>query len=79
MEFRTFGPDDPRNAHLRRAGEAVVTVGRVLEFTEGDRVEIQRLATELLEAVEKKQPGMAQIILKLFKVTQRAIARSHAS
>jgi len=59
--------------------QSTVKVGRVLEFTEADRLEIHRHATLLLETVEQKRPGAAQIILSLFKVTQRAIARSHAT
>jgi len=59
--------------------QASVTVGRRIEYTETDRQEIQALAEELLFKVKHAEPGVAQLILRLFKITQLAIARSHAS
>jgi len=58
---------------------AVVEVGRVLEFTEEDRRELLPIAHELLYSIEHRRPGMALLILKEFKIVQRAIARSHAT
>ncbi len=54
-------------------------IGKMIEFTEDDRQEIARLAERLRYAVEHRHPGVAQIILRLFKITQGAIARSHAN
>lgn len=59
--------------------EVEFAVGRVLEYTETDRRQIHGLAEELSSMASSGSPGVAQVILKLYKITQGAIARSHAT
>jgi len=58
---------------------AQVQVGQLIEYTETDRGEMQAITEELLFKIKHGEPGLAQLILRLFKITQIAIARSHAS
>ncbi len=51
-------------------------IGKMIEYTEDDRREIAQLTRRLLRAVDQSEPGVAQLILRLFKITQGAIARS---
>ncbi len=54
-------------------------IGKMIEFTEDDRREMLSLAKVLVFKIDNADSGVAQIILKLFRITQRAIARSHAN
>jgi len=60
-------------------GKVDFAVGRLIEFTEKERRQIVELAEQLRQKTYKPSPGVAQVILKLFKIVQGAIARSHAS
>lgn len=60
-------------------GKVEFAVGKMIEFTEDDRREMHALAVQLVAAIERSQPGVAQLIMKEFKIVQRAIARSHAT
>jgi len=59
--------------------EAVVTVGRLVEYTEEDRLQLEDLSVRLTAAIVRKEPWVARLTLEIFKVTQRAIRRSHAN
>jgi len=56
-----------------------ISVGRLLEFTEEDRRELMVLAETLFEQVYERESGVAQTSLAIFKITQQAIRRSHAT
>jgi len=56
-----------------------ISVGRLLEYTEEDRVELMALAETLHDQLQLGRSGIAATTLAIFKITQRAIRRSHAT
>jgi len=57
---------------------AVIHVGRVIELTQEDRLELFELSQKLTSAIREQHPDVCKIVLREFRIVQAAVARSHA-
>lgn len=58
---------------------AVIHVGRVIELTEDDRMELYDLSKRLQKSLLEQRADVTKLVLAQFKIVQLAISRSHAN